>query len=119
VTVTDVSAEQGDDVQDASLAPDTTVRVTDTCPWDVSASFGDVEGTDGETVDLGTYEVGELRNGKTLTYFAEAPEETGSYEFGPATVELQGQTDELSDIEADFGGTDTNVVVGSSTETDL
>jgi len=100
------------------------VRLLDSCPWEVDETFGDVQSVDGNTVDLGTVSTEELDDGPvTRAYFAEAPDTTGRDTFGPATAKAvdpatfddpdrqQGSTDE------EFGGTDTNTVVGASTQT--
>ena len=101
------------------------VRLLDSCPWEVDETFGDVQSVDGNTVDLGTVSTEELEDDPvTRSYFAEAPDTTGRYAFGPAEAEAiapedfsddpdreQGSTDE------EFGGTDTNTVVGVDTST--
>jgi hypothetical protein len=60
----------------------------------------------------------------TFTYFAEAPSgaaETGQYTFGPATAEAVDPETfdeagrEQGATESEFGGTDTNYVVGPDT----
>jgi hypothetical protein len=108
------------------------VRVTDQVPdgWSVDENFGDVESFDensGVVTFEGTASAGDVSGdgSKTFVYFAEAPEEgadnTGTYTFGPAEAtavspeafddpnRTQGSTSE------EFGGTDTNTVVGAST----
>ena len=108
------------------------VRVTDQVPdgWAVDENFGDVESFDqnsGVVTFEGTASAGDVSGdgSKTFVYFAEAPDEgaddTGTYTFGPAEAEAvdprtfddpdreQGSTSE------EFGGTDTNTVVGAST----
>jgi hypothetical protein len=108
------------------------VAVTDRVPdgWAVDENFGDVESFDedsGVVTFEGTASTGDVSGdgSKTFIYFAEAPEEgagnTGTYTFGPAEAEAvdpatfddpnrtQGSTAE------EFGGTDTNTVVGAST----
>ena len=72
------------------------------------------------TEDLGS-------DAATRRYFAEAPAgagNTGRYTFGPATATVVDPTDfsddpdrEQGSTEENFGGTDTNTVVGPSTET--
>ena len=61
------------------------VRLLDSCPWEVDETFGDVQSVDGNTVDLGTVSTEELENGPvTRSYFAEAPDTSDRYTFGPA-----------------------------------
>ena len=50
-------------------------------------------------------------DGRTFRYLVEAPDTTGTYEFGPAAAK-SGATD---DNWVAFGGTDTNGVVGEDT----
>ncbi|PSP78230.1 hypothetical protein BRC88_11030 [Halobacteriales archaeon QS_4_69_225] len=108
------------------------VRVTDQVPdgWSVDENFGDVDSFDensGVVTFEGTASADDVSGdgSKTFAYFAEAPEEgaddTGTYTFGPAEAtavnpetfddpnRTQGSTSE------EFGGTDTNTVVGAST----
>ncbi len=123
ITVDEFNAELADEV-----------RVLDEVPteWDVAENFGDVEGTEtnnGRTiVDLGTVSTSELsEDSVTRLYFVEAPEGTdgtGTYTFGPAEAEaVEPETFEndpgrkQGSTEEEFGGTDTNAVVGVDTET--
>ena len=105
------------------------VTVTDQVPdgWDVFEGFGDVESVDdgvvtfeGEVTAAEVDEDGEV----TFTYFAEAPSgaaETGQYTFGPATAtavdpeSFDEEEREQGSAESEFGGTDTNYVVGPDT----
>jgi len=109
------------------------VSVTDRLPggWTVDPEYGDVNSFNEETgevtftrdvarSDLGT-------DAATLEYFAEAPSgasSTGRDTFGPATAEavdpatFENDPDrEQGSTSGEFGGTDTNTVVGVSTET--
>jgi subtilisin family serine protease len=55
----------------------------------------------------------DVRDGNlTLTYYAEAPEQTGQHEFGPSSLEIPDEVEGRSGTRATFGGTDDNVVVG-------
>ncbi|PSP81130.1 hypothetical protein BRC88_02385 [Halobacteriales archaeon QS_4_69_225] len=111
------------------------VTITDQVPdgWTVDERYGDVESFDpdsGTVTFQGTVsadQVGDDGN-VTLTYFAEAPEGadgTGTYTFGPAEAAVvepdvpEGDTDGELDGDGtdEFGGTDTNTVVGADTET--
>ena len=109
------------------------IAVTDTLPanWDADEEYGDVASYDDGTVTFeGTISADEVAGDESvdLVYYAEAPEgaaQTGAYGLGPAeaTVVTPAVPDEDSDGELDgdgadtFGGTDTNTVVGPSTET--
>jgi hypothetical protein len=97
---------------------DATVEIFGQTPWETTG-FGDADAGVTGTVDLGTATAGEIRDGSvSRTYFAEAPSDpaaTGPYTFGPATLKLQSSVDGVDGTEATFGGTDNNVVVGSST----
>ncbi|PSP78229.1 hypothetical protein BRC88_11025 [Halobacteriales archaeon QS_4_69_225] len=111
------------------------VEVSDRVPagWTVDEEYGDVESTtdndDGSTtVVLGEVSTDDLgSDAATRQYFAEAPtgaDNTGRYTFGPATATAVDPTDfsddpdrERGSTEENFGGTDTNTVVGPSTET--
>jgi len=116
---------------DDSLEPE---RVTDTIPsnWDIDTQYGDAAELedDGTVVFEGSITADDVAGGKTvaLVYFAEAPEDadrTGVYSLGPAeatvvTPDVPGD-DTNGSLDGDqavtFGGTDTNTVVGPSTET--
>ena len=108
------------------------IEVRDNIPslWDVDEEFGDVKKYDDEEGIVtfeGTVTADQVEGDSEVTfeYFAEAPDTTGRYDFGPAeaeviTADVPGDdTDgELDGDEQDaFGGTDTNTVVGASTET--
>ncbi|PSP44795.1 hypothetical protein BRC63_02140 [Halobacteriales archaeon QH_10_70_21] len=106
---------------EGDVSSNTPVTVTDEIPdgWTVDTDSGDAEG-DGviegpATVSLGTVTPGDVEEGSvTREYFAEAPEgadETGRDTFGPATATIGDE--KVSDQVA---GTDTNTVVGPSTE---
>ena len=104
------------------------VTVTDRVPdgWDVFEDFGDVESvSDGVVTFEGAVTADDVDGGEvTFTYFAEAPSgaaETGQYTFGPATAEAVDPETfdeagrEQGATESEFGGTDTNYVVGPDT----
>ena len=108
------------------------VKITDTLPsnWDVDEEYGDVESYDGGTVTFeGTVSAEEVAGDESvdLVYFAEAPEgaaQTGAYGFGPAEAEAIDPSEFQDDPDrtqgstsGTFGGTETNTVVGPSTET--
>jgi subtilisin family serine protease len=111
------------------------VAVTDQVPtsWTVDEEYGDVDRFDADNGVVhfeGTVTAEEVgANGSvTLSYFAEAPEgaeNAGRYTFGPATATVVDadvpEEDADGDLDGDgvdtFGGTDTNTVVGPSTET--
>lgn len=101
-----------------SLSHDATI--TDTTPngWTVKEGVGDVTGVSGSTVELGTASTGEVESGKvTRTYFVEAPTgvaETDRDTFGPATATALDPSD-LENATAQVAGTDTNTVLGAST----
>ena len=96
--------------------------VTDSVPdgWTV-AEYGDAQNSgDVEEVELGTVtreELEEADGGVTRTYFAEASTDTGQYTFGLATATATATEEELKSDSAEFGGTDSNTVVGVSSET--
>ena len=98
------------------------VAVTDSVPegWTVAA-YGDAQNSgDVRTVELGTVtreELEEAEDGVTRTYFVEAEGSTGRYTFGPATATATESEAELESDSAEFGGTDTNTIVGVSSET--
>jgi hypothetical protein len=102
--------------------PDSTpIRVTDNLPseWTI-LGYGDSPGrTDEGRVDLGKTTAGDIRSdgGVTVEYFAEAPESTDQYEFGAASVELVDPVEGIRDDTAEFGGSDTNYVVGADQNT--
>jgi hypothetical protein len=89
-----------------------TVKITDESPWKVHVGRLDAKDQEGDTVVLEDATVGEVEEGLTREYFAEAPETTGSYEFGEARVVL-GEHPDVDNTEDAFGGTDTNYVVGA------
>lgn len=90
------------------------VQVRDAVPpeWTVKTEFSEdverVEQADGVQY---VYFSGEVSDSATFTYFAEAPDATGQYEFGSATAKSAATDDEW----VAFGGTDTNTVAGQST----
>lgn len=93
--------------------PSEAVTVYDEIPvsWNVVSeeSTADVEGESRQRVELGTVPAGTTR---TFGYFVEAPEAPGAtsgYTFGPTTVEATGASTEVA-------GTETNYVVGVSTQ---
>ena len=108
------------------------VAVTDQVPdgWTVDEEYGDVESFDAQTGTVhfeGTVTENEVDGdgSVTLTYFAEAPEgaeTTGRYTFGPAEAEVLVPDVPADDTDGEldgdgtdsFGGTDTNTVVGPS-----
>lgn len=108
----------------------TAVAVTDEVPpgWTVQP-YGDVatdEPVEGPTtVDLGTVSRGDLgTDAATREYFVEATGSTGRYTFGPAAATIEATRDDAAFREGDdgadeFGGTDTNTVVGVSSEPDV
>ncbi len=98
-------------------------EVTDSVPdgWTVDADYGDADSFDEErgVVSFGTVDSidPEEDDPVELEYYAEAPEgatETGRYTFGPAEAAATIEGDEVT---VEFAGTDTNTVVGVSTET--
>ena len=106
------------------------IKVRDDLPslWDVDEEYGDVESyADGTVTFEGTVTADQLKGDSTVTfeYFAEAPDTTGQYSFGPAEAEVvepdvpgedtDGELD--GDGEDAFGGTETNTVVGADTST--
>ncbi|PSP66535.1 hypothetical protein BRC85_09610 [Halobacteriales archaeon QS_1_69_70] len=107
------------------------VTVTDTLPsnWDVDEEYGDVESYDDGTVTFeGTVSAEEVAGDGSvdLVYYAEAPEgaaQTGAYGFGPAEAEATDPREFSDDPDrtqgstsGTFGGTDTNTVVGPSSD---
>jgi hypothetical protein len=99
------------------------VRLLDSSPWTVDTAYGDAESYDPETgeVDLGTVTASDLP--VTRAYFAEAPDTTGRYGFGPARAKAVDPADFSDDpdrtqgsTEEDISGTDVNTVVGADTE---
>ena len=105
------------------------IAVTDTLPanWDVDEEYGDVASYDDGTVTFeDTVTADQVAGDSTVTfeYFAEAPEgaaQTGAYGFGPAEAEaidpreFQDDPDRTQgSTSGTFGGTDTNTVVGPS-----
>ena len=106
------------DVTVSSLSHD--AKVTDAVPngWTVKEGVGDVTGVSGNTVELGTVTASEIENGEvTRIYFVEAPSgvsETGRDTFGPAAA-IALDPSGLENTEAQVAGTDTNTVLGAST----
>jgi len=104
---------------EGDVSSDASVTITDEIPdgWTVDPSYGDVEGVENGVVDLGTVTPGDVEEGSVIrSYFAEAPEgaaETGRDTFGPATATVTIGDETVSD---EVAGTDTNTVVGPSTE---
>ena len=106
--------------------PASTVAVNDSVPegWRVLPA-GDAQNSgDVRTVELGTVTRADLEKAKannesgvTLTYFVEATGESLRRTFGPATVTVRDERDAYNDPTAEFGGTDTAVVVPVSSET--
>ena len=99
------------------------VKVTDQVPdgWTVDENFGDVESFD-EDSGVVTFEGTAPASGETFVYFAEAPDRTGTYTFGPARAEavepadFSGNSDKKQgSTSEEFGGTDTNTVAGADT----
>jgi hypothetical protein len=108
------------------------VAVTDQVPggWTVDEEYGDVDRFDAETGTVhfeGTVTESEVAGdgSVTFTYFADAPEgaeTTGRYTFGPAEAEVLVPDVPADDTDGEldgdgvdtFGGTDTNTVVGPS-----
>jgi subtilisin family serine protease len=96
------------------------VELSDRVPlgWTVDERYGDVvavEDRNGyQKVVLGDVSQDALADGSvSRTFFVEAPTATGEYEFGPARVEAPADADLREDgYTAEFGGTDTNYVVG-------
>jgi hypothetical protein len=100
------------------------VKVTDQVPdgWTVDENFGDVESFD-EDSGVVTFEGTAPASGETFVYFAEAPDRTGTYTFGPARAEAVEPADFSGDPDKkqgstseEFGGTDTNTVAGADTD---
>ena len=103
--------------------------ITDTVPgsWEVKENFGDVTAVEGagdgdgeKTVVLGTVNASEAKQGSdeesvTRTYFAEAPDSTGQYTFGPAVTRAV-DADAAKNATAQVAGTDTNTVGGVDTD---
>ena len=106
------------DITVSSLSHD--AKLTDSVPegWTVKASVGDVTRVSGNTVELGTVSTGEIEDGEvTRTYFVEAPSgvsETGRDTFGPAVASALDPSG-LENADAQVAGTDTNTVLGPST----
>lgn len=106
------------DITVTSLSHDAVV--TDAVPegWTVKQGVGDVTNVDGNTVELGTVSTAEIEDGGvTRTYFVEAPSglaETGRDTFGPATATVLDPSG-LENTESTVAGTDTNTVLGAST----
>lgn len=80
-------------------------------PWNVISeeSTADIEGEGRQRVELGTVPAGTTR---TFGYFVKAPEAPGAtsgYTFGPTTAEATSASTEVA-------GTETNYVVGVSTQ---
>jgi hypothetical protein len=107
------------DTIDGDVAADAEVTITDEVPdgWTVEEEFGDVESVEDGVVDLGTVTPADVDGDASVsrTYFVEAPEGTGNtgrYTFGPAEAEatIDGET-----VTDEVAGTDTNTVVGAST----
>ena len=106
--------------------PASTVAVNDSVPegWRVLPA-GDAQNSgDVRTVELGTVTRADLEKAKannesgvTLTYFVEATGDSLRRTFGPATVTVRDERDAYDDPTAEFGGTDTAVVVPVSSET--
>jgi serine protease AprX len=97
--------------------PSEDVTVYDEIPasWDVVSeqSWGETEDGARKRVELGTVAAGTEE--RTFTYFVEAPDGPGGtnqYTFGPATAETDDATTRVA-------GTETNYVVGVSTEAPL
>ena len=115
------------DIAVDSLSHDATI--TDTVPgsWEVKENFGDVTAVEGagdgdgeKTVVLGTVNASETKQGNdeesvTRTYFAEAPDSTGQYTFGPAVARAV-DADAVKNATAQVAGTDTNTVGGVDTD---
>ena len=104
-----------------TVETDRPVVVRDFVPegWTVDAEYGAVEAT--ESTDGGTFVYFALDGTDSFEgqYFAEAPERTGRYSFGPIEVTQEVDGAALADREykAAGGTTDTVTVVGADTET--
>ncbi|WP_255151986.1 S8 family serine peptidase [Halorarius halobius] len=95
-----------------------TVRLFDTSPWELNEFDGGdaTKRTDDGTVHLGTTTAGAIRDGGvTKSYFVDAPASTGRYTFGAGSVELVTDVPDVQGSSSPVGGTDTNTVVGAST----
>lgn len=127
VTLDSVGVDIPED-NDATLEG-STARVVESVPegWTVYEEFSDGDyDPETNTVDFGTVQLssdGSLEaDSVSFTYRAEAPsgvENSGSYTFGPATVDLAASldgTDEDDETTATFSGTDTAYVFAQSTE---
>lgn len=96
------------------------VRVTDRIPggWRFAEEYSDGTESDG-LVDFGEVDVSSLSDGDVaFTYFVEAPsglENTATYDFGPARVEVVEGGEGVRNDEAGFTGTQTVAVVGQDT----
>ncbi|WP_433632875.1 M14 family zinc carboxypeptidase [Halomicrococcus sp. NG-SE-24] len=104
----------------SSLSHDATI--TDSVPdgWTVKDGYGDVTAVDGNIVELGTVSADEVADSAvTRTYFVEAPSEvteTGRDTFGPAVATVVDPS-RVEKSEDQVAGTDTNTVLGASTNT--
>ncbi|WP_255195715.1 S8 family serine peptidase [Halorarius litoreus] len=89
---------------------------------EVGQQDGDVSVPDGRTlVKLGTVnrsevmDLGDTSRSKTFTYFVKAGDSPGQFTLGPARADMgSGAASSYSNEVATFGGTDENVVVGTS-----
>ncbi|WP_255151233.1 S8 family serine peptidase [Halorarius halobius] len=96
---------------------DATVELYDESPWALTEFGNDGVSRDPDTgeVSLGTVKAEDIKSGEVVrSYFVEAPSSSGQYTFGPASVEIDAEAD-LKGTTATYGGTETNVVVGTST----
>lgn len=97
----------------SELSHDAVIRDHFDPAWEFDEEF-----SDGTEVKDGVVEFGEVSaeavadDSVTFVYFVEAPDETGRYTFGPAEAIATVGDEARSDT---FGGTDTNYVVGVST----
>ncbi|MFC7233168.1 S8 family serine peptidase [Saliphagus sp. GCM10025308] len=100
------------DVTVESVSHEAMVRDVVPVEWSVDDAYGDVERVeeDGDVqyVYFGTAVPGETA---TFTYFAEAPEETGTYTFGPGEANAAKTDDDW----VAFGDADDNTVLGVET----
>lgn len=119
VTVSSLGGDVGstDEVEIYDVVPDS---------WKVYATMDAEQGSTDEDPDdgvkevpLGTVTKSEVQDsdgGVTFEYLVQVPDQSGAYTLGPAVAEVTLTTDDGErTLTAEFGGTDTNYVVGAST----
>lgn len=107
------TAGQTDQVDITLTEADTEAVLRDTIPFGWEVVAGDPHTVYTEDGNRYVEFDANASAGDTLTYFIEAPDSTGAYEFGPA----QARTADGETVFFDITGTETNTVGGTDTNT--